>query len=58
MVVVDIFFQKAQEMRWRMFEDENGLYEENLKTKQIFRVVLDPTCIQESNQGINLFPVD
>jgi len=36
----DIVFQKEQEKLWRMFEDENGLYLENLKTGKIYRFVL------------------
>jgi hypothetical protein len=48
-VVGDIYFKKHQKMLWRMFEDENGLYVENLKTKQTFRVVLDRIGIQESD---------
>ena len=48
-VVGDIYFKKDQEMLWRMFEDENGLYLENLKTKEIFRVVIDSIGIPKSD---------
>jgi hypothetical protein len=36
----DIFFQKDKEKLWRMFEDEDGLYLENLKTGKVYRFVL------------------
>ncbi|OGC82960.1 MAG: hypothetical protein A2W07_01560 [candidate division Zixibacteria bacterium RBG_16_43_9] len=36
----DIVFQKDKEKLWRMFEDEEGLYLENLKTGKIYRFVL------------------
>ncbi|MCK4272105.1 hypothetical protein KAX22_05620 [bacterium] len=36
----DIFFQKDGQELWRMFEDEEGLYLENLKTGKVFRFVL------------------
>jgi hypothetical protein len=38
--VGDIFFQKDKEKLWRMYEDEDGLYLENLKTGKIYRFVL------------------
>jgi hypothetical protein len=36
----DIVFQKDKEKLWRMFEDEDGLYLENLKTGKVYRFVL------------------
>ncbi len=36
----DIIFQKDKEKLWRMFEDEDGLYLENLRTGKIYRFVL------------------
>ncbi len=36
----DIIFQKDKQKLWRMFEDEDGLYLENLKTGKIYRFVL------------------
>jgi hypothetical protein len=36
----DIIFQKDKEKLWRMFEDEEGLYLENLKTGKIYRFIL------------------
>ncbi|MEW6606201.1 MAG: hypothetical protein AB1414_01940 [bacterium] len=36
----DIFFQKDGEELWRMFEDEKGLYLENLKTGKVYRFLL------------------
>ncbi len=36
----DIFFQKDGQKLWRMFEDENGLYLENVKTGKVYRFVL------------------
>ena len=37
----DIFFQKSGKDIWRMFEDENGLYVENIETGKIYRFVLE-----------------
>lgn len=37
----DIFFQKDGKKLWRMFEDEKGLYLENLKSKKISKVFLE-----------------
>jgi len=39
-VTGDITFQKDGEKLWRMFEDEDGLYIENLKTGKVYRFVL------------------
>lgn len=36
----DITFQKDGEKLWRMFEDEDGLYLESLKTGKVYRFVL------------------
>ena len=36
----DIIFQKDKEKLWRMFEDEDGLYLENLRTGKVYRFVL------------------
>ncbi len=36
----DITFQKDKEKLWRMYEDEDGLYLESLKTGKIYRFVL------------------
>jgi hypothetical protein len=37
----DLTFQKNNESIWRMFEDEDGLYLENLKTGKLYRFVLE-----------------
>jgi hypothetical protein len=37
----DIVFQKDGNKLWRMFEDEDGLYLENLSTGEIYRFVLE-----------------
>jgi hypothetical protein len=39
-VTGDITFQKNNESLWRMYEDEEGLYLENLKTCKVYRFVL------------------
>lgn len=39
-VTGDITFEKNNESLWRMFEDEDGLYLENLKTGKVYRFVL------------------
>jgi hypothetical protein len=36
----DIVFQKDKQKLWRMFEDEEGLYLENLKTGKVYRFIL------------------
>ncbi len=36
----DITFQKDNEKLWRMFEDEDGLYLESLKTGKVYRFLL------------------
>jgi hypothetical protein len=36
----DIIFQRNNEKLWRMFEDEEGLYLENLRTGRIYRFLL------------------
>jgi hypothetical protein len=36
----DIIFQKDNQKLWRMFEDEDGLYLESLKTGKIYRFIL------------------
>ncbi len=36
----DIIFQKDKERLWRMFEDEKGLYLENLKSGKVYRFLL------------------
>ena len=36
----DITFQKNDQNLWRMFEDEDGLYIENLKSGKVYRFVL------------------
>ena len=38
--VGDIFFQKDKEKLWRMYEDEEGLYIENLKTGKVYKFIL------------------
>lgn len=38
--VGDIFFKKDKEKLWRMYEGEDGLYLENLKTGKIYRFIL------------------
>jgi len=42
----DIIFQKDGQKLWRMFEDEDGLYLENLKTGKVYTFVL-----HERNNG-------
>jgi hypothetical protein len=37
----DIVFQKDGSNLWRMFEDEKGLYLENLSTGEVYRFVLE-----------------
>jgi hypothetical protein len=37
----DITFRKEGEALWRMFEDEDGLYLESLKTGKVYRFVLE-----------------
>ncbi len=37
----DIIFQKDGKKLWRMFEDEEGLYLENVKTKKVSRIFLE-----------------
>jgi hypothetical protein len=44
----DIFFRKDGQRLWRMFEDEAGLYLENLRTSKVYTFVLHP--IQEENE--------
>ena len=44
----DIFFRKEGERLWRMFEDEAGLYLENLRTSKVYTFVLQ--AIQEENE--------
>jgi len=44
----DIFFRKAGERLWRMFEDEAGLYLENLRTGKVYTFVLQ--AIQGENE--------
>ena len=39
-VVGDVIFQKGNQKLWRMFEDEEGLYVENLKTGKSYRLLL------------------
>ena len=39
----DIYFQKDGRELWRMFEDEKGLYLENLKSEKQYRFVLEET---------------
>jgi hypothetical protein len=36
----DIIFQKKDQALWRMFEDEDGLYLENLKTGKVYKFLL------------------
>ncbi len=49
----DIFFQKDGEKLWRMFEDENGLYVERLRSNLVYRFVL-----QEVNDSTKLENTD
>lgn len=44
----DIFFRKDGRRLWRMFEDEAGLYLENLRTGKVYTFVLQP--IPEENE--------
>jgi hypothetical protein len=39
----DIIFQKEGQALWRMFEDEDGLYLENLKTGKVYKFLLQET---------------
>ena len=39
----DIFFQKDGKKLWRMFEDENGLYVENIQTGEIYSLLSKDT---------------
>jgi hypothetical protein len=39
-IIGDIFFQKDEISLWRMFEDENGLYLQNMKTGKVYTFVL------------------
>ncbi len=36
----DIVFRKGNQSLWRMFEEEDGLYLENLKTGKIYKFLL------------------
>ncbi len=36
----DIYFQYGGEDLWRMFEDEDGLYVENLETSKVYTFML------------------
>ncbi len=45
----DIFFRKDGQRLWRMFEDEAGLYLENLRTSKVYTFVLQP--IREENEA-------
>jgi len=47
----DIFLQKDGKKLWRMFEDEDGLYLENLKTGKIYSFVLKES---EGSDNVNL----
>lgn len=44
----DIFFRKDGQRLLRMFEDEEGLYLENLRTSKVYTFVMQP--IQEENE--------
>ena len=48
----DIFFQKEGKKLWRMFEDENGLYVENLDTGKTYTIVSEDT--EDSIPGFQL----
>lgn len=39
-IVGDMVFQKDGSNLWRMFEEEDGLYLENFKTKKVYRFIL------------------
>jgi hypothetical protein len=39
-VTGDILFQKNQVKLWRMFEDENGLYVQNMRTNKKYKLTL------------------
>ena len=49
----DIFFQKDGEKLWRMFEDENGLYVEHLKSHLVYRFALEDTTTSTTATGTN-----
>ncbi len=48
----DIFFQKDGEKLWRMFEDQDGLYLENLNTRKVYSFVLQETENRPDAEGI------
>jgi len=51
----DIFFQKDGKKLWRMFEDEDGLYLENLKTGKVYSFVLQERKNKlDVNRAVNL----
>ncbi|NIP25256.1 MAG: hypothetical protein GWN67_12890 [Phycisphaerae bacterium] len=52
----DIFFRKDGQRLWRMFEDEAGLYLENLRTSKVYTFVLKP--IREEIETINAVDFD
>ena len=41
----DIVFQKDGEKLWRMFEEEDGLYLENLKTSKTSKIFLEEDLV-------------
>jgi hypothetical protein len=47
----DIFFQKDGKQLWRMYENENGLYAQNLITGKTYKFVLQDTNTNEPDQS-------
>jgi len=45
----DIIFQKDGQKLWRMYEDEKGLYLENLKTGKTYQFVVQETNTPQTN---------
>ena len=53
----DIFFQKDGKQLWRMFEDENGLYVENLETGKIYTIVSRNGNAHANNIGFYMMTI-
>ena len=53
----DIYFQKDGKKLWRMFEDENGLYVENLETGKIYTIVSRNGNAHANNIGFYMMTI-
>jgi len=53
----DIFFQKDGKKLWRMFEDENGLYVEDLTTGKIYTIVSRNGNAHANNIGFYMITI-